>query len=65
MNNQEIFNRVVIHLRKQGRKSHSSNRLRRDECKYRAPDGLCCAVGCLIDDEHYRPEMEAKPVSGG
>jgi len=29
-----------------------------DNCSYRTPYGLKCAIGCLITDEEYRPEME-------
>jgi hypothetical protein len=27
-------------------------------CMYRNPDGLKCAIGCLIPDEVYTPDME-------
>ena len=65
MNNQEVFNKVVTHLRKQGRKSSMlayEGCRPRYLCAYRGDVGAKCAIGCLIDDEHYRPEMEAKPV---
>lgn len=52
MNKQEIFNTVVTHLRKQNRQALSGNR-----CCYKTPDGDKCAVGCLIPDEHFYPEM--------
>lgn len=55
LSNQEIFNKVVTHLRAQGRKAVSYFDSR---CKYRAPDGAKCAVGCLIADEHYRNEYD-------
>ncbi|AND75093.1 hypothetical protein pf16_170 [Pseudomonas phage pf16] len=29
-------------------------------CAYRGENGTMCAVGCLIADEHYTPEMERK-----
>jgi len=29
-------------------------------CRYRAADGLKCAVGALIKDEHYTAEMEGR-----
>lgn len=52
MNAQETFNKVAEHLLRQGRKA-----LERDtpsywgnNCRYRTPDGLACAVGCLIPD---------------
>ena len=29
---------------------------------YRGPDGTSCAVGCLIPDDKYNPNMEEKNV---
>lgn len=29
-------------------------------CQYRSPEGLKCAIGCLIPDEIYSPAMENK-----
>lgn len=54
MTNQEIFTKVVTHLRKQGRQAMSPG----GSCMYRAPDGAQCAAGCLIADEHYSPSIE-------
>ena len=31
------------------------------DCRYRSPEGLKCAVGCLINDEHYTEELEDIP----
>jgi hypothetical protein len=28
------------------------------KCCYRTPDGLMCAIGCHIADEHYSPNLE-------
>jgi len=55
MNNQEIFDTVVNHLRAQGRKSINESS---GVCLYRGPDGTKCAAGILIPDELYKPEME-------
>ena len=55
MTNQEIFNHVVTHLREQGQPAVSTDGL----CSYRTPDGLSCAVGCLIDEDEYQEEMDA------
>lgn len=52
---QETFDTVVRHLRTQGCKSIADG-----ACMYRGPDGLKCAVGCLIPDDDYRPEMESQ-----
>jgi hypothetical protein len=54
---QSIFDEVVAHLRKQNARSfRNENGLVR--CLYRSDDGLKCAVGCLIPDNEYTPEME-------
>jgi hypothetical protein len=58
MQPQEIFDKVVTHLRDQG--VSSSNDL---YCCYRLQRQsrmLKCAVGCLIPDEMYSPDMEEK-----
>lgn len=57
MNAQEIFDKVVTHLRTQKSRAMLGN-----SCAYRAPDGKMCAVGCLIPDELYDPKMENKGV---
>ncbi len=54
---QEIFTKVVNHLRKQRRQAVSSN----GTCMYRAGD-LRCAAGCLIDDIYYDERIEAQSV---
>lgn len=55
---QTIFDRVVKHLLTQNCRSllmpGSSS------CRYRGPNGLMCAVGCLINDECYDVELEGK-----
>lgn len=52
---QQIFDKVVNHLRTQGRAAHAPNGT---GCMYRNDEGLSCAVGCLIPDSHYRPEFD-------
>lgn len=63
MNAQEIFDTVASHLLQQGRKAVSVL----GSCRYRitAPADvvLKCAIGCLIPDELYNPEMEGPGVS--
>ena len=54
MNKQEVFDKVSKHLLTQNMRSIDS----RGACKYRAINGLKCAVGCLIPDEVYDPSME-------
>ena len=53
MTKQEIFDRVARHLLTQ--KKHA---MVNDACVYRTPDGLKCAIGCLIPNELYTPEIE-------
>lgn len=59
MDNQTIFTTVAEHLLTQNKKSLSE----RDgdlQCAYRGDDGLKCAVGILITDEHYLPKLEGR-----
>ncbi len=53
MTPQEIFDKVVNHLRAQGAKSMNG-----DACRYRSSDGMMCAAGCLIPDSEYSSEIE-------
>lgn len=66
MTNQEIFDTVYRHLLKQGRRStrqRPGNPAGQDPlCVYRAPNGDRCAVGCLIPDDLYSPDMEGLGV---
>lgn len=54
---QETFDTVVAHLRKQGAKAEKDG-----FCKYRTPEGLKCAAGCLIPDSDYKEEFEGLNV---
>lgn len=58
MTPQEIFDTVYKHLVTQGEQSVNGIGF----CMYRNPEGLKCAVGCLIPDDLYRPEMD---IAGG
>ena len=58
INRQEIFNTVVRHLHAQGKPS-----IVKGICRYRGPDNTRCAIGALIPDEFYTPEMEGKGVT--
>jgi hypothetical protein len=55
MTNQEIFDIVVAHARKQNRRALDGN-----SCRYRTREGLKCFAGALITDEHYLPELEGR-----
>lgn len=53
MDKQEIFNKVYEALLEQG-KSSTKNGI----CKYRGQGGSKCAIGHLIPDELYNPNIE-------
>lgn len=53
---QEIFDKASTHLLTQNAKSLLGISM----CRYRADNGLMCAVGCLIKDEFYTPDLERK-----
>jgi hypothetical protein len=61
MNNQEAFNIMVQHLRKQGQRA-----ILKDDptsCAYRGADGLKCAIGALISDSEYNTQLEGRAAS--
>ena len=47
----EIVETVTKHLLAQGKKSKESEGTK---CLYRGPNGLQCAIGCLIPDDMYK-----------
>ena len=60
---QEIFDHVVKHLKNQGGQSVARREtMTHEECAYRGTGGRMCAVGCLIADDEYEPDMEGKGV---
>lgn len=62
MTEQEIFDKVVVHLANQKVKSTDGATDEGGICLYRGPEGRMCAVGCLLSDEEYSPDMEGRPV---
>ena len=56
---QEVFDQVAEHLLAQKQQSLDPDKYN-DICVYRAPEGLKCAVGCLIADDEYLKEWEGK-----
>jgi hypothetical protein len=58
--NQEIFNTVVTHFASM---KHRSMLEDGETCAYRAPDGNKCAIGVLIPDDVYRPDIEGQGFS--
>lgn len=53
---QEHFDTALAHLRKQGRKALAHH----GGCAYRGKAGAKCAIGALIPDDRYEPEMEGR-----
>jgi hypothetical protein len=58
---QETFDFVITHLRKQGKRATQGGG---KECAYRGDDGTSCAIGCLIPDNIYDPEIEGRGFCG-
>ena len=52
MNRQLIFNRVAKHLATQQKRAVQFSFEREETCSYLTPDGLRCAIGCLIPNGH-------------
>jgi hypothetical protein len=50
----DIFGKVAKHLLTQNAKSQSFF----GDCRYRGPNGLKCAIGCLIPDDQYSESFE-------
>ncbi len=60
---QQLFDHVCTHLMTQRKKAITPHQFHGiDQCQYRAKDGCKCAIGCLINDKHYRPELEGPGV---
>ena len=51
--NKELALYILNKLKEQGKPSFSDG-----TCQYRAKDGCKCAVGHIIPDDYYLPEME-------
>lgn len=56
---QQVFDKIVEHLRKQGAKSLMGSDDTALKCAYRGNDNRMCAAGCLIPDDEYSPEIES------
>lgn len=67
---QQIFDTVATHLLAQGARSQRIV-VRHDDdttegvtvCAYRGAEGQKCAIGCLILDEAYEPDLEGYTVA--
>lgn len=62
MTDQELYTKVRTHLLTQMKKSEMVHPELGNQCKYRTPDGLKCAIGCLIPDEKYHRALEGLAV---
>jgi mRNA-degrading endonuclease YafQ of YafQ-DinJ toxin-antitoxin module len=58
MKAQQIFNKVVNGLRKQGCKSESAP----GSCRYRGPNKTRCSAGLLMSNKEFAPWMEGKTI---
>jgi hypothetical protein len=61
MTHEEIFDTVARHLLAQKKRSMGPNG-QNQKCLYRGPDGLKCAIGCLIPDELYHKCFEGESI---
>jgi hypothetical protein len=59
LSEQEIYERVSAHLLTQRTVSEDNN----GTCRLRSKDGRRCAIGSLISDEVYRPNIEGIGIS--
>lgn len=59
MTDQEVFNRVALHLLQQNHRSADAL----GTCSYRGEEGRRCAVGCLIPDDRYMASLEGLAVT--
>lgn len=55
---QDIFDHMVQHLARQGKKSIVGTK-----CKYRGPENTACAAGACIPDQLYSEAFEGKRIS--
>lgn len=58
LNQQKLFNKVRKHLMAMEKQSVSEY-----SCAYRGENGAKCAIGILIKDKYYNPEIEGKTVA--
>ena len=57
LNEQQIYDQTLFHLRQQGTACASANAV----CRYRAHN-MACAVGCHLTNAEYSPDMERYSV---
>lgn len=61
---QALYDRAAAHLLSMREQSRHSLGHHVEGCAYRTASGGMCAVGCLIEDSEYTPDMEGKGVEG-
>ena len=54
----DIFDYVVLHLRKQGSRSLTEDQT----CAYRGANGTMCAVGAIMSDDEYESSFENRSI---
>jgi hypothetical protein len=60
---QTLFDKAVVHLFEQGHPAYvHRDGLKTSTCAYRGGGTTACAVGCLIPDDRYVPDMEEHTV---
>jgi hypothetical protein len=76
MTEQEVYDTIMAHLRRQGSRSMLSEAQVNNPsfpsfysdpestCAYRSPDGKKCAAGVMITDEEYSSRMEGINIAG-
>jgi hypothetical protein len=62
MDTQKVFDTVLAHARRQGKKCQITDEYGHKICVYRNGLGSACFVGALIKDENYYPELEGLSV---
>lgn len=55
---QQVFDTVAKHLLDQDCRAQIADSYGSYTCMYRTDSGMKCAVGCLIPDEVYEPDLE-------
>lgn len=65
LDEKQIMRKVMKHFAKQKHRAMAQASAPFEDsavCRYRTEDGEMCAIGCLIPDDQYYPEIEGKSV---
>jgi hypothetical protein len=63
--NETLFKISADHLLKQNERSADVGSTDKTVCFYRGRNGLKCAIGVLVNDENYSPELEGYGIAFG